>query len=95
MRNGQRVGPKTGSHSSLTCLAGVEEDRNKKKRPPQKKQKKKRKKKRKRKKEKEKKRVLRIWSAEAEHSGPSFNKTALSWPFKVTVHRPKQCRFPK
>lgn len=29
MRNGQRVGPKTGSHSSLTCLAGVEEDRKK------------------------------------------------------------------
>lgn len=45
MRNGQRVGPKTGSHSSPTCLAGVEEDRNKKKRPPQKKQKRKRKKK--------------------------------------------------
>lgn len=42
MRNGQRVGPKTGSHSSLTCLGGVEEDRNKnkKKKEPHKRNKK-------------------------------------------------------
>lgn len=44
MRNGQRVGPKTGSHSSLTCLAGVEEDRNKKKDPHKRNKKKKEKK---------------------------------------------------